>query len=96
MRFALAPPHPSKEDIVAFMTETFGDSAAAVQKGFAQVISKGADVASSVGESVADASGDLIRSLAKAVKRHPVAAIAIAFGGGALIIGSVMLLRRRR
>ena len=81
---------------MAFMTETFGDGAAAVRNGFASVLHKGADVASSVGESVADTSSDLLRSLAKAVKRHPVAAIAIAFGGGALIIGTVMLMRRRR
>jgi ElaB/YqjD/DUF883 family membrane-anchored ribosome-binding protein len=78
------------------MTETFGDGAAAVRESFASVMSKGADAATELGGKVAESSYDLLRTVTKAVKRNPLTALAIAFGGGAFIAGGVLLYKRWR
>jgi ElaB/YqjD/DUF883 family membrane-anchored ribosome-binding protein len=80
---------------VGYMSETVVDSAAAMRDGFTNIFSKGADLASTFGDTIGETSVELFESMRKSIKRNPMIAVGIAFAGGLLLGGAALFLARR-
>jgi LPXTG-motif cell wall-anchored protein len=81
---------------MAHLSETVIDGASAMREGVHSMFTKGADLATSLGDTLGDTSTELVGLVRRQIKRNPMAAIGIAFAGGLLLGAAGLLLTRRR